>query len=60
MFSSLKTNKTLPKKSASSRPILIVSPLVREACSVYIEKGRFHSTASKLLATKPKCQRICR
>lgn len=47
-------------KSADKRPAINVSKLVKDACSVYIEKGRFHSTASKLSKTKNKCTRIAR
>lgn len=53
--------KALPNNTRSpSRAIINVSKLVREACSVFIEKGRFHSTASKLWKTKGKCTRMAR
>lgn len=46
--------------SSDQRPTINVSNLVRDACSVYIEKGRYHSTASKLSKTKNKCTRIAK
>lgn len=42
------------------RPIINVSRIVKDACSVYIEKGRYHSTASKLSKTRNKCTRIAK
>jgi hypothetical protein len=48
------------KASSDKRPAINVSRLVKEACSVYIEKGRYHSTASKLFKTRNKCTRIAR
>ena len=42
------------------RPTINVSKLVKDACSVYIEKGRYHSTASKLSKTRNKCTRIAK
>jgi hypothetical protein len=58
MFSS--KNKGVSLGKLQEKPLIIVSGLVREACSVYMEKGRFHSTASKLSMTKTKCMRIGR
>lgn len=57
MFSS-----TIAKENghSSSVPVIYVSGHVKNVCSVYIEKGRFHSTASKLFKTKAKCMRIGR
>lgn len=46
--------------SSHLKPIVNISKIVKDACSVYIEKGRFHSTASKLTKTKNKCTRIAR
>ena len=37
-----------------------VSKLVKQACSIYMTKGRVNSTASKLIATKSKCIRVGR
>lgn len=47
-------------KNSDRRPAINVSKIVKDACSVYIEKGRFHSTASKLFKTRNKCTRIAR
>lgn len=46
--------------SLDHRPTINVSKLVKDACSVYIEKGRYHSTASKLSKTRNKCTRIAK
>lgn len=45
---------------SDNRPTINVSKLVKDACSVYIEKGRYHATASKLSKTKNKCTRIAK
>ncbi len=45
---------------SGSIPVINVSSHLKKVCSVYIEKGRFHSTASKLTKTKVKCTRIGR
>lgn len=46
------------KKPHDEKPVILVSKIVKEACSVYISKGRINNTASKLVATKNKCTRI--
>jgi hypothetical protein len=48
------------RKSCDKRAVINVSKIVKDACSVYIEKGRYHSTASKLSKTRNKCTRIAR
>jgi hypothetical protein len=47
-------------KQQANKPTINVTKLVKEVCSVYIEKGRYHSTASKLATTKGKCIRMSR
>lgn len=58
MFSS--STKTKVEKEKCVKPLIRVSSHVKNLCSVYIEKGRFHSTASKLSQTKVKCMRVGR
>lgn len=45
---------------SSSKPKINVKELVREACSVYITKGRINNTASKLVASSPNCKRVAK
>jgi len=55
-----KDNQHKKREKVESKPTIKASDIVEKACSVYIEKGRFHSTASKLSKTKLKCMRIGR
>jgi hypothetical protein len=45
-------------RGRSEKPIIRVSRIVKDTCSVYISKGRISNTASKLLALKNNCIRI--
>jgi hypothetical protein len=47
-------------KTENNKPTIYVTKIVKDACSVYIDKGRYHSTASKLSNTKNKCVRMAR
>jgi len=48
------------RKIKNTKPSINVTTIVTKTCSVYIEKGRFNGTASKLLNTKNKCKRMGR
>lgn len=54
-----KTNKR-SCDTENNKATIHVTRIVKDACSVYIDKGRYHSTASKLSNTKNKCVRMGR
>ena len=39
---------------------IFVSKIVKDTCSVYMDKGRMSNIASKLIMTKPKCVRMAK
>jgi hypothetical protein len=47
-------------QNSSSKGSIFVSKIVKETCSVYMDKGRMSSISSKLLMTKPKCVRMAK
>lgn len=57
MISSKKSSHQDPSEK---KPVIFVTPLVKNLCSVFEEKGRYHSTASKLQKTQLKCIRMGR
>lgn len=52
------SNQSQCSENIKGKPVIYVSKYVRDACSVYISKGRINNTASKLIASKNKCMRI--
>lgn len=54
------TQLTTQESANQSKPKVNVSKLVKEACSIYITKGRINNTGSKLIATRNKCRRMAK
>lgn len=54
------SNKKPSIQRSSSKGSICVSKIVKETCSVYMNKSRMGSVSSKLLMTKPKCVRMAK